>query len=90
MRRRRSARPPSISASASKGAQRAASVISCRAERGAIAAAIAGRAAAAETAGRSIPMATATAARRIVEILDGIGDFRALTQKRFFDLPEAV
>jgi UDP-N-acetylglucosamine 2-epimerase (non-hydrolysing)/GDP/UDP-N,N'-diacetylbacillosamine 2-epimerase (hydrolysing) len=72
-----------------QGRLRAASVISCRGERGAITAAIA---AALKRAKQPVanPYGDGDSARRIVEILAGIGDFRALTQKRFFDLPEAV
>ena len=36
------------------------------------------------------PYGDGDTARRIVETLAGIGDFRALTQKRFFDWPEAI
>lgn len=72
-----------------RGRLKAASVISCAAERGAIAAAIAealrrGKAPVAN------PYGAGDSARRIVEILASIGDFRALTAKRFFDLPGAA
>jgi UDP-N-acetylglucosamine 2-epimerase (non-hydrolysing)/GDP/UDP-N,N'-diacetylbacillosamine 2-epimerase (hydrolysing) len=72
-----------------QGRLKAASVISCRGERGAIAAAIKG---ALQRPKQPVtnPYGDGDAARRIVAILDGIDDFRALTQKRFFDLPEAV
>jgi UDP-N-acetylglucosamine 2-epimerase len=64
-------------------------VISCPPERSAIAAAIAealrrGKRAVAN------PYGAGDSARRIVEILAGIGDFRALTRKRFVDLPGAA
>jgi len=72
-----------------QGRLKAGSVISCPAERGAIAAAIA------EALGRgkravANPYGSGDSARRIVETLAGIGDFRTLTRKRFCDLPGAV
>lgn len=72
-----------------RGRLKAASVLSCPPERGAISAAIAealrrGKAAVAN------PYGAGDSARRIVEILASIGDFRALTTKRFFDLPGAA
>lgn len=72
-----------------QGRLKAESVISCPPERGAIAAAIAealrrGRRAVAN------PYGAGDSARRIVEILAAIGDFRALTRKRFVDLPGAA
>jgi UDP-hydrolysing UDP-N-acetyl-D-glucosamine 2-epimerase len=72
-----------------QGRLKAESVISCPPERGAIAAAIAeamrrGRRAVAN------PYGAGDSARRIVEILAAIGDFRALTRKRFIDLPGAA
>jgi UDP-hydrolysing UDP-N-acetyl-D-glucosamine 2-epimerase len=71
-----------------QGRPRAESVISCRAERRAIAAAIAA-ARQRPKAPVANPYGAGDAARRIVETLRAIGDFRALTQKRFFDLPGA-
>ena len=72
-----------------QGRLKADSVISCAPERRAIAAAIAealrrGRQMAAN------PYGDGDSARRIVEILASIGDFRALTRKRFFDLAGAA
>jgi UDP-N-acetylglucosamine 2-epimerase (non-hydrolysing) len=72
-----------------QGRLRAASVISCRGERGAIAAAIA-QALQQPKQPVANPYGDGDSARRIVEILAGIVDFRALTQKRFFDWPGAV
>ena len=69
-----------------QGRLKAESVISCRAERGAIAAAIAA-ALRREKHPVENPYGDGESARRIVDILAAIGDFRALTQKRFFDLP---
>ena len=70
-----------------QGRLRATSVISCRGERDAIAAAIA---AALQRPKQPVtnPYGDGDSARRIVEILAGIDDFRALTQKRFFDFAE--
>jgi UDP-N-acetylglucosamine 2-epimerase (non-hydrolysing)/GDP/UDP-N,N'-diacetylbacillosamine 2-epimerase (hydrolysing) len=72
-----------------QGRLKAASVISCRGERGAISAAIT---AALRRPKQPVvnPYGDGDSARRVVEILAGIADFRALTQKRFFDLPEVV
>jgi UDP-hydrolysing UDP-N-acetyl-D-glucosamine 2-epimerase len=69
-----------------QGRLKAESVISCRGERQAISAAIA---AALKRPKKVVanPYGAGDAARRIVEILGAVGDFRALTQKRFFDLP---
>jgi len=69
-----------------QGRLKAASVISCPPERGAIAAAIAE---ALRRGKRPVenPYGAGDSARRIVETLAGIADFRALTRKRFFDLP---
>ncbi len=72
-----------------RGRLKAESVISCAPDRQAIAAAIAealrrGRCAVAN------PYGVGDSARRIVDILASIGDFRALTRKRFFDLPGAA
>jgi UDP-hydrolysing UDP-N-acetyl-D-glucosamine 2-epimerase len=72
-----------------QGRLKADSVISCAPERRAIAAAIA------EALGRgrravANPYGAGDSARRIVEILASIGDFRALTRKRFCDLPGAI
>ncbi|MGO8921294.1 MAG: UDP-N-acetylglucosamine 2-epimerase [Stellaceae bacterium] len=72
-----------------QGRLKAESVISCPPERGAIALAIAealrrGKRAVAN------PYGAGDSARRIVEILAAIGDFRALTKKRFIDLPGAA
>jgi UDP-hydrolysing UDP-N-acetyl-D-glucosamine 2-epimerase len=68
-----------------QGRLKAESVISCRGERGAIAAAVA---AALNRPRKPVPnpYGAGDAAPRIVETLRRIGDFRALTQKRFFDL----
>jgi len=71
-----------------QGRPKAESVISCRGERRAIAAAIAA-ARQRPKAPVDNPYGAGDAARRIVETLRRIGDFRALTQKRFFDLPGA-
>jgi UDP-hydrolysing UDP-N-acetyl-D-glucosamine 2-epimerase len=69
-----------------QGRLKAESVISCGAERGAIAAAIAQ---ALQRGKRPVknPYGDGDSARRIVDILASIDDFRALTKKRFFDLP---
>jgi UDP-hydrolysing UDP-N-acetyl-D-glucosamine 2-epimerase len=72
-----------------RGRLKAASVVSCAPERGAIAAAIAE----ALRRGKRVvanPYGAGDSARRIVEILASIGDFRALTRKRFVDLPGAA
>lgn len=72
-----------------EGRLKAESVISCPVERRAIAAAIAE---ALRRGKRPVanPYGAGDSARRIVEILAAIGDFRALTRKRFFDLPGAA
>ncbi len=69
-----------------QGRLKAASVLSCRAERGAIAAAIAAALARGKRPTAN-PYGDGDSARRIVEILAMIDDFRGLTRKRFFDLP---
>ena len=72
-----------------QGRLKAQSVISCAPERGAIAAAVAE----ALRRGRRVvtnPYGTGDSARRIVEILAAIDDFRALTRKRFVDLAGAA
>lgn len=71
-----------------QGRLKAASVISCAPERGAIAEAIR----AALKRGKvpvENPYGAGDASRRIVEILRGVGDFRALTRKRFVELADA-
>jgi len=71
-----------------QGRLKASSVISCAPERKAIAEAI--RAAMAR--GKALtenPYGAGDSSRRIVEILRGFDDFRALTRKRFFDLAGA-
>lgn len=72
-----------------QGRLKAASVISSPPERAAIAAAIAE----ARRRGRRVvdnPYGSGDSARRIVEILAGIADFRALTMKRFVDVAGAA
>jgi UDP-hydrolysing UDP-N-acetyl-D-glucosamine 2-epimerase len=71
-----------------QGRLKAASVISCAPERGAIAAAIR----AALKRGKAPvenPYGAGDASRHIVEILRGFDDFRALTRKRFFEVADA-
>jgi UDP-hydrolysing UDP-N-acetyl-D-glucosamine 2-epimerase len=70
-----------------QGRLRAASVIWAPAERRAIASAIAAALARGKQRVEN-PYGAGDSARRIVEILAGIPDFRALTRKRFADLPE--
>lgn len=71
-----------------QGRLKAASVISAAPERGAIADAI--RAALRRgNAPVENPYGTGDASRRIVEVLRGVGDFRALTRKRFVELRDA-
>jgi UDP-N-acetylglucosamine 2-epimerase len=69
-----------------QGRPKADSVISCRGERQAIAAAIA-EALKRPKVPAANPYGHGDAAQRIVATLEGVGDFGALTRKRFFDLP---
>ena len=71
-----------------QGRLKAASVISCASERGAIADAI-GVALKRDKVPVENPYGTGDASRRIVEILRGFHDFRALTRKRFVELAGA-
>jgi len=72
-----------------QGRLKAASVISCPAERGAISAAIG----TALRRGKGVvdnPYGAGDSAGRIVDVLAAIADFAVLTKKRFFDLPGAA
>ncbi len=69
-----------------KGRLRATSVIDCRPQTEAIAAAIE-EALARDVSGTVNPYGDGTAARKIVERLTGVSDWTALLRKRFFDLP---
>jgi len=69
-----------------KGRLRATSVIDCRPQAEAIAAAIE-EAMAMECSGTLNPYGDGTAARKMLAELAGVGDWTALLRKRFFDLP---
>lgn len=68
-----------------RGRLRAASVVDCPPERAAIAAAIE-RARELDCAGVENPYGDGRAAERIVAVLQGVGDWRALLTKRFHDV----